>query len=617
VCAAVLSACGGSSSSTDTSAADAEKAKQEAAQKAAAEKQAKVDALVKAAVAAGLTDAQAAQFAGVEANLALDTSSDAFKAAITAFLAEQQKASWATAANGATSAPGYKLVQKVESDFALLTGSSNLNASGGAQRMGVQDPNRRLDNIVVAQPKEGTVKDAQGTVNAIYLEEFDFSTGSAVAGQKGATFGGSPKSTTGANAVAGLAHTSGAAATLADVATKGYIQLQNLYINETTRGGDPVEDQGVGRGAGATEWSKNLVGATTPYTRTEKEGKKTGTVLLFQTGRADYTETAGYEGGDLALAKVAVDADLDGSNKAAFKKTDKSETTKYRTAGTVAEVYGYRTFADASVIKVTEKERGDHAQANLPLVNYVKKDDRSGALTGVEYKGAQLKHVQYGRVTSSLHEDELDNMKMGVLKDTRVASYGLYGNEGTENNYFYRGVDSTNEEQLAKVLAAAKTEGKLTYEGHAVTYGLAKDPRKSDGVIPTALSGAPADNFFSGTHVAATINVADNSVEGSLFNRFTTVKDDEFTKVNLVTFKGQLGKDGNIVGSSELAYDTTKGNKEGSFNATLYGAEATEMGGALASTKTDADQWGAVFGATKGKTSSGIRESVDGSTSGK
>ena len=57
-----------------------------------------------------------------------------------------------------------------------------------------------------------------------------------------------------------------------------------------------------------------------------------------------------------------------------------------------------------------------------------------------------MDYVQYGRVTSKLHavkEADLKDGKDVAQYGTKVASYGLYGQDGTEDNYFYRGVNNT------------------------------------------------------------------------------------------------------------------------------------------------------------------------------
>ena len=95
----------------------------------------------------------------------------------------------------------------------------------------------------------------------------------------------------------------------------------------------------------------------------------------------------------------------------------------------------------------------------------------------------------------------------------------------------------------------------------------------------------------------AKVNLDNKNVTGSIYNTWTNSKNGDYD-VNLVNFNGKLDNYGNIAGSSELAYENA--NKDGSFNATLFGATASELGGNVAGNKnadTTVTQWGAVFGA--------------------
>ena len=306
------------------------------------------------------------------------------------------------------------------------------------------------------------------------------------------------------------------------------------------------------------------VGTSRPESRTKTntQGTESGAALVYQKDRIDYFDradrNAGAEGKD-----------------------------------TLAEVYGLRTnsYEDGKELKDTDAN-------NLPLV---KETNKLAA-----QQDGQLRFVQYGRVTTKLHsltEKELNVYKKGLLDDknsnvtSNVIGFANYGEAGTENSYFYRGLNNTTGEQLAKL------SGELVYHGHAVAYGLNNDYRPGEA----KKTGAPnaigvekeVDALKSGYHVLAKVNLADKNVTGSIYNTWTSNKKGDYN-VDLVNFNGKLDNYGNIAGTSALAYEDA--NKDGSFNATLFGSKASELGGNVAGSKnadTTVTQWGAVFGAKK------------------
>ena len=304
------------------------------------------------------------------------------------------------------------------------------------------------------------------------------------------------------------------------------------------------------------------VGTSRPESRTKTntQGTESGAALVYQKDRIAY-----------------------------FDRADRNAEGK----DTLAEVYGLRTnsYEDGKELKDTDAN-------NLPLV---KETNKLAA-----QQDGQLRFVQYGRVTTKLHsltEKELDVYKKGLLDDknsnvtSNVIGFAHYGEAGTENSYFYRGLNNTTGEQLAKL------SGELVYHGHAVAYGLNNDYRPGEA----KKTGAPnaigvekeVDALKSGYHVLAKVNLADKNVTGSIYNTWTNNKKGDYN-VDLVNFNGKLDNYGNIAGTSALAYEDA--NKDGSFNATLFGSKASELGGNVAGSKnadTTVTQWGAVFGAKK------------------
>ena len=305
-------------------------------------------------------------------------------------------------------------------------------------------------------------------------------------------------------------------------------------------------------------------------TKTEKMGKADGLAYVYQEGRLNYTRKV--EGKNVVDTNPArTDAEL---------------------AKSVAEVYGHRTFLSGVSADENRAQGDDTVLANAPFT--------AKAADGKYTAGSKLNYVQYGRVTSKLNAVQEANLKDGkdvAQYGTKVASYGQYGENGTEDNYFYRGVNSTPySATLASDLkniyfGPEAAAGKLHYQGHAVTYNLDKDYEDKSG-LPNALGAEYA--LVSGTHVAADIDLASKNVTGNLYNRWTETNTQQQVKehnVELANFTGTLANNGSISGSA-----TKHDGAQGVLKASLYGAQAQELGGVIASNDT-ANNWGASFGA--------------------
>ena len=305
-------------------------------------------------------------------------------------------------------------------------------------------------------------------------------------------------------------------------------------------------------------------------TKTDTKGNDTGLAYVYEDGRLNYTRKA--EG------KNVVDT--------------KDARTDARLADSVAEVYGHRTFVDGDS-EVKNIADGDTVLANAPFTA----KDADGKYTA----GSKLNYVQYGRVTSKLHavqEADLKDGKDVAQYGTKVASFGGYGENGTEDNYFFRGVNNTSAAQVGALkdayFGSEAAGGNLHYQGHAVTYNL-PDDYKLAGNLPNALGAEYA--LVSGTHVAADIDLASKNVTGNLYNVWTktntALQVDELNH-ELVKFNGTLANDGSIAGTATAT--AIKGNPEGVLKASLYGDKAQELGGLVAS-KDTTNNWGAAFGA--------------------
>ena len=305
-------------------------------------------------------------------------------------------------------------------------------------------------------------------------------------------------------------------------------------------------------------------------TKTATKGTQSGLAYVYEDGRLNYTRKA--EGSNVVDTKLA--------------------RTDARLADSVAEVYGHRTFV-AGNSEVKNDADGETGLANAPFTA----QDASGEFRA----GSTLNYVQYGRVTSKLHAVLPPHLKAGkdvVQNGTLVASYGGYGEQGTEDNYFFRGVNDTSAAQVGALkdayFGSEAAGGKLHYQGHAVTYNL-PDDYKLSGNLPNALGAEYA--LVSGTHVAADIDLASKNVTGKLYNTWTktnTALSVQPFKHDLVEFNGTLANDGSIAGTAKAT--AIKGEPTGVLRASLYGDKAQELGGLVSSDDTT-NNWGAAFGA--------------------
>ncbi|WGE32673.1 transferrin-binding protein-like solute binding protein [Actinobacillus genomosp. 2] len=487
---------------------------------------------------------QAQQQAQQQAKAAAEKAA-AEKAAAEKAAAEKAAAEKAAAAEQAVKdgkSVGHKLVKKTESNFVLKAGQveTSSKSTGNAENMAL-DLHPSLDTVVVSIPV-----DHNGNVipNAPvgYLEDFDF---------RGNTDN-----------------------------TKGEHTLQHIYktANGSTTGKKTNgEEIGQKRGVVAT-------------TKTSSMGEEQGKALVYQADRQNYIgadeKVKVY---NRTLDKNGVAKNGEGDDVAYTAESFRDRAT------TVAEVYGHRTFVDGN--SVTSAEKGEVALANAPFGKATTNKDGS-----VTYTDVKLNHVQYGRVTSKLDKVQPEAVKVGKdvgATGTKVVSYGEYNQKGTENSYFYRGTNDTAYNanltgDLAKAyFNADKAQGNLTYQGHAVTYGFEHTaPTAKVSNVPNALGTDQSIQLVSGTHAKANIDLATKSVTGNLYDVWSV--DGKEVNQNIAAFNGSLNNAGVIAGTSTRLADKA----EGSLNANLFGKNAEELGGALASKAVDANNsWGAAFGA--------------------
>ena len=473
---------------------------------------------------------------------------------------------------------GAKFVKKNTSNLVTNQVVEEANSRSSSSITGMTVPlYPSLDTIVVATPV-GTDGKALQNAAQIYLEDFDFR--------------GNDRD------VATAAGTS------------GRYTLKHIYnVNAVEDDDEPKDaaeigktlDTGVARTAGYNN-----------FTKTAKKGQDEGIAFVYENGRLNYTKRA--EGGDV-LDKRTARTEFQGNGYASTGRLDES----------VAEVYGYRTFVTGD--SESGIDTGEYNVSNAPFVAAASILDANGANpsaadTGTKKvggadadytAGGKLNYVQYGRVTSQLDAVQIDDLEAGkniVTLGTKIASYGGYGDRGTEDHYFYRGVNITPySATLTSDLAAhyghkstvngtttVTPAGVLDYRGHAVTYGLDRALDLGDRV-PNAIGYT--HHLVSGTHATAQIDLASSAVNGRLYNvwHYSNGQESKDVTDNLANFNGTLANNGSIVGvSNKLAKDGKSVEASGSFVASLFGPKGEELGGTIASSDTY-QNWGASFGA--------------------
>lgn len=554
VCAAVLAACSSSGGGDDA----AKRAADEAAARAAAEKAAKEEAERKAAE-------EAAKKATEEALL-------------------QKRLS-------EVGDEGAKSVKKTLSNLVTNNVIEDANYRSSTSITGMTVAlYPTLDTIVVATPVDSNGNAVQRAAQ-VYLEDFDF------------------RGNNRADAAA----------------LSGRYLLKHIYnINEGQT--DPTKaDEVIGNTLNA---GVARPGDINNYTKTEKMGQQEGMAFVYENGRLNYTKKV--EGPDVLDKRIAR-AEFLGNGQNA--RTDATA----RLDDSVAEVYGYRTFVAGDSVtgknggvianSVAQAQAEEYQHSNAPFQRVGMIADRDTNATAAdsgaqkvggadhEYTAAgRLQYVQYGRVTSKLDQLTIDNLETGkniVTLGTKIGSFGGYGDEGTEDHYFYRGVVSTPYDadlkaKLGQIYGSTHTDaqgnktvtpaGMLDYRGHAVTYNLDRNFDLGDKV-PNAIGYN--QYLISGTHAKAAIDLASGTVTGNLYNvwGYSNGQVDNVVSDNLANFSGKLANNGSIAGTSQKLNPNGTVNSDGTFVASLFGPQAQELGGTIKS-KDTYNSWGASFGAS-------------------
>lgn len=239
----------------------------------------------------------------------------------------------------------------------------------------------------------------------------------------------------------------------------------------------------------------------------------------------------------------------------------------------------------------------------------------SGTFKATQYSiGAvpsTLQYVQYGRVSNQL---DLDAGKEGY-PDGFVRNYfQRKGTDDSVDNYFYRGTNATTIEQMA----ALPSNQIAVYNGHALMYGIDNSyhnyTKTADGkkqplpnaFAPSGSTAAKPEGLGLGNFVTVAANFGTKRVSGEVYNAWLLdPSKPELTNNTLVQFAGDIV--GNtVVGVADRTY--VDGRDDATFKASFFGQNAEEIGGSFNSVKDNdkyasaygTDDWGGVFGATKG-----------------
>ena len=233
--------------------------------------------------------------------------------------------------------------------------------------------------------------------------------------------------------------------------------------------------------------------------------------------------------------------------------------------------------------------------------NFKPKSYSIGAIPG------HLEHVQYGRVTTNLDLD-LDPSTKTYGDGFMHAPYLAKNNDGSVDNYFYRGTNATTIAEMA----ALPTDKKLTYQGHALMYGIDNsyhgDSGKKD--LPNAFNyGGSEGQLGLGNFVKAEADLATKKLTGYVYNAWLLDQNKaEVKEDRLVTFEGNIVGN-SAFGSADRFY--VAGDDKADFRASFFGDKAEELGGSFNSVHSipsngtaqsygsayGTGDWGGVFGA--------------------
>ena len=364
-----------------------------------------------------------------------------------------------------------------------------------------------------------------------------------------------------------------------------------------------------------SRYGKGLVWWSTPETAFENEFTRQG---------KDRIKTADLDAANQKLGKSeGTDTVLKGDSRAATNGLVRiggglstlGEETKFNSAtgkwedhhNTTTRIFGRYHLAYSKDNTTKQVSLNSYSGARTFVAEYDAKNTSRATQYSLGAKPMTLTRVQYGRVSNNL---DLDAGQTGYRDNFMRSEFVRKGDDGSVDNYFYRGVDATSIEQMA----ALPSNQSAVYHGHALMYGIDNSFHGSTGNkgrdLPNAFApaGSTAKGIGLGNFVEARVNFGTKRVTGEVYNTWLLDPTKNVTtKDKLVQFQGKIT--GNtVVGSADRAY--LAGDDNATFKASFFGDKAQEMGGSFNSVKdtdrySDAygtNDWGGVFGATRGET---------------
>ena len=355
--------------------------------------------------------------------------------------------------------------------------------------------------------------------------------------------------------------------------------------------------------ANGTRYGKDLVWWTTPEYAFENEYTRTG-----QTDENTYFTKENVENGVWATnGLIRVGNSLSTLGQELNWNKDEKKWENHH--NTTTRIFGRYHLAFAGQ---NDKNKGIHpvalnsfSGAKSFVAEYeVENGGKAGKATlySIGAVPNTLKYVQYGRVSTQLDVDE--GVK-GYADNFIRNPYKAKNADDSVDDYFYRGTNATTIEQMA----ALPSDQKATYQGHALMYGIDNDFHNAGKRnLPNAFAGK-TDGLGLGNFVEATADFGTKRLQGNVYNEWLLDQTKSATtRDNLVAFQGNII--GNtVVGTADRTY--LAGDDKATFKASFFGEKAEELGGSFNSVK-DADKygsaygendWGGVFGATRGGTS--------------
>ncbi|WP_298644773.1 transferrin-binding protein-like solute binding protein [uncultured Cardiobacterium sp.] len=276
---------------------------------------------------------------------------------------------------------------------------------------------------------------------------------------------------------------------------------------------------------------------------------------------------------------------------------------------TTTRIFGryHLAYADTSKQTVNQVSLNSFSGAKTFVAEYDAENENRATQYSLGAQPITLTRVQYGRVSSNL---DVDAGVTGYQDGFMHSDYVRKNREDGVDNYFYRGTDATSIEQMA----ALPSNQSAVYHGHALMYGINNDFHGNTGKngrdLPNSFAPATSDTsaIGMGNFVEARVNFNNKRVTGEVYNTWLLDPTKNVTtKDKLVQFQGAIT--GNtVVGTADRAY--ASGDDNATFKASFFGDKAQEMGGSFNSVKDDdkygdaygANDWGGVFGATRGET---------------